>query len=336
VDDVTANETRTDGADASPAVAAIPTVLPWRYALTICAAALVLGVVGYALTGSAGSMAATAGFAVSLFAALSGGLRFALITALGFIAAAALILAFPVLPVLLALCMTLSALAAVEGARSGTRVSVMALMGVILFAIATGRGGDARLLALAAVGLWMGYMVIAHLRLSGLLRPLLASRAEAVRLGLFLAAGVVLSIGLAMTLNLPHAYWIVILFVSRCLMPMQDRPGALLRYGHGAALGVLSAILIERAGTPDALLLLLALAAFVLGLRFLPHPLPISSAAMTAGILLASAPTPGDATFRAEAVVLVIALIVFLTLILERIMPTLPAPLPHREARKDD
>jgi len=47
--------------------------------------------------------------------------------------------------------------------------------------------------------------------------------------------------------------------------------------------------------------------AFVLGLRFMPHPRPISAAAMTAGILLAFAPTPGEATFRAEAVVLVIA-----------------------------
>lgn len=333
---MTANETLTDKTGTSPPAPTIPTVMPWRHTLTICAAALVLGIAGYALTGSAGSMAATAGFAVGLFAALSGGLRRAMTTALGFIAAAALILAFPVLPMLLALSMTLSALAAVEVARSGTRVSVMVLMGVILFAIATERGGDARLLTLAALGLWMGYMVIAHLRLSGLLRAPRARRAEAVRLGLFLAVGVALSVGLAMTLNLPHAYWIVILFVSRCLMPMQDRPGALLTYGHGAALGVLAAILIELAGTPDAWLLLLALAAFVLGLRFMPHPLPISSAAMTAGILLVSAPTPGAATFRAEAVVLVIALIVCLTLILERVMPMLPAALPPREARKDN
>lgn len=175
-----------------------------------------------------------------------------------------------------------------------------------------------------------------HLHLSGLLRAPLASRAEAVRVGLFLAVGVVLSIVLAMTINLPHAYWIVILFVSRCLMPMQDRPRALLKYGHGAALGVLAATLIELAGTPDAWRLLLALTAFVLGLRFMPHPLPISSATMTAGILLASAPTPDQATFRAEAVVLVIALILFLTLILERVVPRLPNAQPSRQAREDD
>lgn len=46
---------------------------------------------------------------------------------------------------------------------------------------------------------------------------------------MFPGVGVMLSIGLAMTINLPHAYWIVILFVSRCLMPMQDRPGALFK-----------------------------------------------------------------------------------------------------------
>lgn len=278
-------------------------------------------------------MAAIAGFAVSLCAALSGGLRGALIASLGFIAAAALVLVFSVLPALLAICITLSAIAAVEAARSGTRMSVMVLMGIILFAIATERGGDGRMLALAVVGLGLGYLVILHLHLSGILPAPLASRAEAVRLGLFLAVGVVLSIGLAMVINLPHSYWIVILFLSRCPMPMQDRPGTPFKYGHGAALGVLAAILIALAGTPDAWRPLLALAAFGLGLRFMPHPLAISSAAMTAGILLASAPTPSEATFRIEVVFLVIAL--FLALMLERVAPRLADAPPARHARKD-
>ena len=166
--------------------------------------------------------------------------------------------------------------------------------------------------------------MIAYLRLSGILRHPPASGTEAVKLGLFLGVGVAISVGLAMSINLPQAYWIVILFLSRSLMPTQDLPGALLKYGHGAALGVVAAVLIELAQTPDALRLLLALAAFVLGLRFMPDPRPVSSAAMTAGLLLASAPTPGAATFRAEAVVLVILLILFLTLILDRVMPKLP------------
>lgn len=319
-----------------PSKAAIPAVLPWRYALTMCGAALALGVSGFAMNGSAGSMAATAGFAMGLFAALSGGLRWAVIAGLGFMCAAGLVLAVPALPVLMALCIGLSALAAVEGARAGTRMSVMGLMGVILFAIATDRGGDLRLLALAALGLGGGCLVAAHLRLMSILRAPLASRAESARLGLFLAAGVTLSIGLAMAINLPHAYWIVILFVSRCLMPMQDKPGALFKYGHGAALGVLAAIVIELAGTPDTGRLLLALVAFVVGLRFLPHPWPISPAAMTAGILLVSAPTPGEATFRAGAVLLVIALILFLTLILERIMPAPPGARPSGPGRRGD
>jgi len=304
--------------------AAIPTVLPWRYALTICGAALGLGIAGYAVTASAGSMAATAGFAVGLFAALSGGLRGALIAGPGFIAVAGVVLAIPVLPVLLSLCIALSVMAAVEVARSGTRMSVMVLMGLILFAIATGREGYIQMLPLVALGLGGGYLVMAHLHLSSILRAPLASWAQAVRLAIFLAVGVTLSIGLALSINLPYAYWIVILFVSRCLMPMQDRPGALLKYGHGAALGVVAAILIELTVTTDGWRLLLALAAFLLGLRFLPHPRPISAAAMTTGILLASAPAPGDAAFRAEAVLLVIVLILFLTLILDRVMAKLP------------
>ncbi|MDO9526872.1 MAG: hypothetical protein Q7J57_15260 [Gemmobacter sp.] len=54
---------------------AVPSVLPWRYALAICAAALGLGIAGYAATGGAGSMAATAGFSVGLFAACPVGYR---------------------------------------------------------------------------------------------------------------------------------------------------------------------------------------------------------------------------------------------------------------------
>lgn len=320
----------------SPSNAAIPTVLPRRYALTICGTALGLGITGFALIGSAGSMSAIAGFAVGLFAALSGGLRGALIAGLGFIGAAALVLAFPVLPVLLAVCLALSALAAIEVALAGTRMAVMVLMGLILFAIAVERGGDLRMLTLAALGLGGGYLVIAVLRLSSILRAPPANRAEAVRLGILLSLGVALSIGLAMAIDLPHAYWIVILFISRCLMPMQDSPGALLKYGHGAALGVLAAVLIELAGLPDAWRLLLALAVVVLGLRFMPHPRPISAAAMTAGILLTSAPTPSEASFRVEAVVLVIALILFLTLVLERVMPRLPNARPSGPGRKGD
>lgn len=276
------------------------------------------------MTGSAGSMAATAGFAVGLIAALSGELRGALVAGLGFIVVAGVVLAFPVVSVLLALCIAISVMAGVEVARTGTRMSVMMLMGVILFAIAAESGGDIRMLPLAAFGLGGGYLVTAQLRLTLILRLPLAGQTEAVRLAIFLSVGVALSIGLAMTINLPHAYWIVILFISRCLMPMQDKPSALFKCGHGAALGVLVAMLIELAGLPDAWLLLLALAAFVLGLRFMPHPQPIAVAAMTAGVLLASAPTLAEATFRTESVVLVIALILFLTLVLERIMPKLP------------
>ena len=331
---MTGNAPFSDPTPGTPGTA-IPTVMPWRYALLICAAALVLGIAGYALTGSAGSMAATAGFAVGLFAALSAGGRGVAVAGPGFIAACALVLIFPGMPVLLGICLALSVMAAVEVARSGTRMSVMVLMGVILFAIATARVGDLRMLALASAGLGIGYLVIVQLRLSGILRAPQASRADAVGLGIFLVVGVTVSVGLALTINLPHAYWIVILFLSRCLMPMQNRPGALLKYGHGAALGVMAAVLIELLGTPDAWRLVLALVAFVVGLRFMPHPLPISSATMTAGILLASAPTPGEAAFRAEAVVLVIALILFLTLFLERIVPKLPDPQPSVQPGRD-
>ena len=88
---MTAKDIESKGASPRPAG---PVVLPLRHALTICGAALVLGVSGFAAAVSAGSMAATTGFAVGLFAALSAGQNGAMIAGLGFIAAAGLVVAF--------------------------------------------------------------------------------------------------------------------------------------------------------------------------------------------------------------------------------------------------
>ncbi|MDO9526873.1 MAG: hypothetical protein Q7J57_15265 [Gemmobacter sp.] len=129
---------------------------------------------------------------------------------MGSICAAGLVLAFPVLPVVLGLCIALSVVAAVEVTRVGTRVSVIVLLAVVLFAVATERGSDVRMLALAILGLGGGYLVTAHLRMTSILRPPRANRAEAVRLAIFLSVGIALSIGLAMSINMPHA---------SCLMP---------------------------------------------------------------------------------------------------------------------
>ena len=313
-------------APAERAGSVTPTVLPWRIVLTLGGAVLALEILGALLTGGVGSPAALAGFGVGCFAALSGGRRLTLQAGLAFMAAIALVFVFPALPVLLGVCLALSAAAAVEVERFGSRASAMVLMGVILTALTFERGGDLWALALALAGLGTGHLVMGHLQLSGLLRHPPASRAESVGLGLFLAAGVLLSLALAATINAPHGYWIVLLFVGRTLMPMQHRPEALLKYGHGAALGVIAALAVELAGTADVLRLLLAMAAFLVGLRFLTHPLPISVAGMTAGVLLASAPSPEAASFRAVAILLVVALVLFLTLVLERVVPRLLAP----------
>jgi len=66
---------------------------------------------------------------------------------------------------------------------------------------ATERGGYIQMLAPAVAGLVAGDLVMTHLRLSGVLHHPPASRAEAVKLGLFLVIGVALSIVLAMTVK---------------------------------------------------------------------------------------------------------------------------------------
>jgi len=219
--------------------------------------------------------------------------------------------------------------------RSGTELltGLAARSVVVRVLINAQEATDVRMLGLAVAGIVMGNPLITQLRLSGILCRHQVSRAAGASSGCFLrSAWRCRTVWQWLSTSRTPAGS---LFLSGSLMPMQDRPGAVLKYGHGAALGVIAAILIELAGTPDALRLLLALAAFVLGLRFMPHPLPISSAAMTAGVLLGSAPTPGDATFRAEAILLVIALILFLTLILDRVVPKLPETRASGQAHRD-
>jgi hypothetical protein len=59
---------------------------------------------------------------------------------------------------------------------------------------------------------------------------------------------------------------------------------------------------------PDGVPLLLALCLLLIGLRYLPHPIPLAPAAITAAVLLGTAPGQDAALFRLEAALIVVAL----------------------------
>jgi hypothetical protein len=87
-----------------------------------------------------------------------------------------------------------------------------------------------------------------------------------------------------------------------------------LRFGKGAAIGVAAAIAVESLGLPAWTHLALSLCAAWVGMRYMVHPLPISSAAFSAAILLGTAPTLPDAILRLQAIALVVALVLVLAL----------------------
>jgi hypothetical protein len=214
----------------------------------------------------------------------------------------------------------------VAAAAAGTRVAVVVLLGAVMAATGLSQGSTAWILPLALAGVVAGCLAVEHLGPSTILPRAPATAEAGLRLGLFLALGVALSLALVLVIDMHRSYWIAIIFVSRALLPMQHRPQALLRYSKGAAAGVLFAVAVELAGLLGILRLLVPLAALIAGLRFLTYPIPVSSGAFTVAVLLGTAPTLAEAAFRLETVALVIGMILFVTLLLDRLWTALVDP----------
>jgi hypothetical protein len=294
-------------------------LLPWRHVLTLAGACLVLGALFLVVMGRAGAVMAVAGFAVGGFAIVSAGWRDAAPWAAGYLLAFGLLVAWPGIAALALLSTVLCVLAGVEVARTGRQIAVMLLLGLVMSFVAMPGGGGVGLLFPAAAGLAAGFATLGWLGLAGTLPPGPSTARHGWRLGLFLGGGMALSFVLVLGLDLPRAYWIAVLFLSRALIPFPDRAEPLRRYGTGAALGVLVALGIEALALPDGLRLALALAALVLGIRFMLHTRPIGPAMTTVAVLLGTAPTTAEALFRAEAIGLVIGMIVLLGLVIDRL-----------------
>jgi hypothetical protein len=185
--------------------------------------------------------------------------------------------------------------------------------------VALHQGPQPQMLAFAVLGLVAGHFAVGHLSLTGILRAPPEPSQHAIRLGAFLGLGLALSLICVALIPEHRSYWIAILFVSRALIPFPDSKRPLLRYGKGASVGILAAVLVEALAPPDALRMLIACAALVLGIRFLPNPGSVGTAMMTVAVLLGTAPTYAEAIFRAEAILLVFAIMVLVGVVLDRL-----------------
>ncbi len=296
-----------------------PALLPWRHVLTLTAVCLALGILFHLALGSAGAVIAVAGFALGGFATAAAGWRGCARGGAIFLPGLAILLAWPGPGALALVSAALCILAGIEVARGGTQITVMALLGLVMSFVAMAGGSDPWLMAPAAVGVVAGFLTLGSLGLAGVMRPGPAGARHGLRMALFLGAGMTISSLLVLNLDMPRSYWIAVLFLSRALIPFPDRIAPLQRYGTGAALGVLVAVGLEALALPVGIRLSIALAALVLGTRFMLHPRPIGPAMTTVAVLLGTAPTATEALFRAEAIGLVIGMIVLLGLLIDRL-----------------
>ena len=308
-----------------------PPPLPsWTATAIVLAVALAVFVPTYALFGSGATIAASGGFALGAFTVASVGLRGGWqVLAFGSVAAL-LPLAFPAPLFSTIVAVTLALLAGVELVRTGTRCMVMAIFAALAVQVGAAMSG----------GPWMGATFLAGvaagavaLRLAGLSAIVPAMREPPVvgaAMAVFLIVGLTISIALVLTLQGPRSYWIALLFVTRALLPLQAQRGAAIRFGKGAGLGVLLAVALELMALPTWVRLSVALFAGAIGMRYTIHPLPISSAAFSAAILLGAAATLREAIYRAEAIAIVVGLVLFLVFAMDRIWTRLATLFPDQ------
>ena len=314
------------------APAAAPQVIPWRHVAAMCATSTAIAIPAYVIGGPGVAMGAIAGMSAGAFAALGSGVpRAASIAALA-TAVLALTIWIGTVWIVLLLCAVFVGLVMAEARWQGTRSLVMALFAYLMSIVGIGFGGDWMIVPFFALGAAAGIVMCQLLKLAGIMPKMPVPASGAVGLGLFLGLGLAIALLLVLLLDEPRGYWIALFFVGRAIIPYEGQRQSALRFGQGSMAGVLVALCFQMLGPPAAVQWIIALAASIAAVRFLPHRLPISSACFSMIILLTSATTFGDAIFRAEAIAIVVALIFFLTFGIDRLWAWLNARFPAEAA----
>ncbi len=289
-------------------------VLPWRILLAILGAWALLLAPIIALYGPAsGGVTLVVGLIPAFGGHVLGQRRMA------YLASAALLLAIGVLAVLPGLLtiwictLVLIAGCAREAWRPGGRAFVLALYGWSALVLAPTMPPPVEALPFVAAGLGWGALITALLKFAGQAAQPPMPGQVALSFAVFLGVGIFLSAQVTAWIDQSYGYWVVLLFILRALSPPHQSRQSAVSYGLGAVLGSGCALLVTWFAPVAAITLPLALILVALGLRYLPHPAPWSTAAFTSAVLLINALGSEGVLLRVEAVLL--ALVIALALV---------------------
>jgi hypothetical protein len=287
-------------------------LLPWRLVAFLFVALCFAGGLAAVSTGLQYVPGAVSGLILGFFGAVFGGrVKTAYAIASVFLASAVTNV-IPAWVSFYALAPAFAMLAGTELARFGTRVSVIAIMSWIMLNSPVTFGADLiPLLLVFSASAVAGTAMVVVLKAEARVAPSPVERGYAVAHGCALAVGLVLAQLIASQFNNSNSHWIALLFAARAL----DPPGS-----HAAQAGRKGFAMVVGAGVASVLVMLplslawfklVAVAFFLIGLRYLPSGRSVSPALLSAGIVLASSPTTETALFRAEAATVACGLVLF-------------------------
>lgn len=297
------------GADTATGSKSSRRVLPWSLIWKLSAAGGSLLVLAAVLSpGGVGFAPAMTGFIPGLMARTMGRPPASCIAVLSLAIALASLLLWPDIAGLWIVATLLGLGAGIESGTIGGRAFVAALYGWLSILLVPAMPPIGTALPWLLIGLTWGLVAARLLGLTAIAAPPPSGRRFAAGLVVFLLAGLFATLVLAERFGSPFGHWVVLLFVVRALTPQGHTLSAALRFGAGAAIGCALALVMTAFDLPDGVPLPLALCLLLIGLRYLPHPMPLAPAAITAAVLLGTAPGQDAALFRLEAALIVVAL----------------------------
>ena len=293
-----------------------PGLLPWRLVLLIFGLSAAAGALTFGLAGSEYIPATLSGMILGVFGTMLGDPKK---TALA-VGAVGLAVTLSDLaaswPTYLMIAPLFALAAGLELKRFGTRASIFAVMSwIILTGPSFPEGTSILLVAIFALSTLTGTVFATWTGISGRAPLTQTSQAYAVAHAAALGVGLILAEFAASLFDDIHAYWIALLFTARALDPPGRHLTAAGRRGAAMVIGAGAAGLLVALVQFPAELTVVGVASILVGLRYLPSGRPISSACMSAGVVLTTSPSIETAIFRAEAAIgasILVVLVFFL------------------------
>lgn len=285
--------TRTDGQSSR--------VLPWKFVAIVFAALAIAAVATAWLFERPMIPAALAGTIMGFFGTVLANRARALFAGAIVLLASLAGSEFPAWMIPVVIAPLLCAFSGWEIGKTGTRAHALGLLAWIMLIAPAGNGSALELFAAYIVPLLAGSLLAAGLGAEAIASKPPAGtrygRAHAIALAIGLATSIILS----WQFNHPGAHWIMTLFVVRAL----DDPGThrkkALWTGLATMLGAVTAALVTLMPLPPSLFTVLGALFLLIGLRLMPLPDAKSSLLMSAGVVLATAPTLDAALYRGGA-----------------------------------